>query len=129
MGKFEPRMKLEYTKHTFRCQIIQQLAEYVPDVKQIEEWIESSSEKKDLGLLVDEKLNMSCQRVLAAQKAKHILDCMKRSMTSRVEGGGETLLGVLCPALESSAQEGHGPVGTGPEEVHKDDQRAGAPFQ
>ena len=36
--------------------------------------------------------------------------------------------GVLCPALEPSAQEGHGTVGAGPEEGHKDDPKAGAPL-
>jgi len=35
----------------------------------------------------------------------------------------ETPPGVLCSALESSAQERHRPVGVGPEEGHKDNQK------
>ena len=46
------------------------------------EWLESSPEK-DLGMSVDKRLNMSQQRVLAAQKAKRILGCVKRRVTSR----------------------------------------------
>ncbi|GAB0203622.1 hypothetical protein GRJ2_002827800 [Grus japonensis] len=47
------------------------------------EWIESSPEEKNLGVMVDEMLETSQKCVLAAQKASHILGCIKNSTASR----------------------------------------------
>jgi len=60
----------------------------------------------------------------------------RKKCIQQVKGGysasllcsGETPSGVLCPPLEPSAQDRHGPVGVGPEEGHKNNQRAGTPL-
>ncbi|PKU28586.1 rna-directed dna polymerase from mobile element jockey- hypothetical protein [Limosa lapponica baueri] len=61
-------------------------------------------EEKDLGLLMDEKLNMSRQCALAAQKANCILGCIKRSVAS---GSWETK-GNVIPIFKKGKEEDPG---------------------
>jgi len=100
------------------------------------EWLENSPEEKDLGVLVDEKLNMSWQCALASQKANRILGCIKRSVGSRSREVVLSLYSALVrPYLEYCIQlwspqhmKERGCAGVGPEKGHKDDQRAGVPL-
>ncbi|GAB0204771.1 cAMP-dependent protein kinase inhibitor alpha [Grus japonensis] len=99
------------------------------------EWIESSPEEKDLGVLIDEKLNMTQQHVLAAQKANCVLGCTKRSMNVRSREVILALYSALVrPHLEYCLQL-WGPsirrtwsCWNKSRGGHKADQRAGAPL-
>jgi len=51
------------------------------------EWIERSPEEKNLGLLVDQKLNVTQKCALTAQKTTRILRCIKGSLASRSREG------------------------------------------
>jgi len=87
------------------------------------EWLESSPEEKDLGVPVDEKLNMSqqCAGLHQEQRGQQ----GEGVDSAPLLRSRQTPPGVLRPALEPPAQEGHGCVGAGPEEGHEDDPRAG----
>jgi len=78
--------------------------------------LESSFAEKELGVLVDTKLNMSQQHVLVAKKANGILGWIRRSVASRsrdvilpfYSALVRPHLVVLCPILGSPVQESLG---------------------
>ncbi|PKU45531.1 rna-directed dna polymerase from mobile element jockey- hypothetical protein [Limosa lapponica baueri] len=95
------------------------------------EWIVSSPEVKDLGVLVAQHDLAICASSPEGQSHPGL---HQKKHGQQVKGGDSAPLlcscdtppGVLPPASESSAQERHGPVEVSPEEGHKDDERTGA---
>jgi len=99
-----------------------------------DEGVESSPAEKDLGVLEDEKLDMTHQCVLAGQKANRTLGCIPSSVASRAGEGivplcsAETPPGVLRPALEPSSTGQAGTCWSGTRGGHRNDPRAGTPL-
>jgi len=96
-----------------------------------QEQIGSSPEEKDFGVLVDQKLNMTQQCALAAQKTNCILGCIQSSVTSRLREVILPLCSALVrPHLESCVQLWSPQHRKYMEllEHHKNDQSAGTPL-
>jgi len=116
LDRLEKRVHENLMKcNTAKCKVLQWCQGNPRYVYRLEEEsIESSLAEKGMRVLVDEKLDSSQQRVLAAQKANSTLGCIKRGMASRAREVIVSLYsalvrtpsGVLRPSLGSPVKEG-----------------------
>ncbi|KAK4818264.1 hypothetical protein QYF61_009969, partial [Mycteria americana] len=85
--------------------------------------LQSSLAEKILGVLVDNKLNISQQHALAAKEANSLLGCIRKSGGdySPLLSTGKTTPGALCPVLGSLVQGIYGRAGASPVKRKKHD--------
>ncbi|PKU48007.1 nadh dehydrogenase [Limosa lapponica baueri] len=91
--------------------------------------LESSSEEKDLGALVDNRMIMSQQCALCGQEGQWHPGVHQEECVQWFKGGypphllcpGEAPSGVLCPVLGSLVQEGQGTAAEGTAKGYEDD--------
>ena len=103
-----------------------------------DERVINSPKENYVGVLVDENLHMNQRFVLAAQKANCILGYIKSrearrssDMTDCLTFSTPLLSDITwrhCVQLQGPQHERHGSAGAGPEEDHKDEQRAETPL-
>lgn len=81
--------------------------------------------EKNLGVLVDIKLSISQQCVLAAKNCNGILGCIRRNVSSRsrevILPFSSALVRTHLNAMSVSGQERHGATGESQVKEHKDD--------
>ncbi|GAB0183754.1 cAMP-dependent protein kinase inhibitor alpha [Grus japonensis] len=135
LGRLEEQANknlIKFNKH--KCKVLH-LGKYNPELQHRlgSTWLESSSVERDLGVLGDNKLNMSEQCAAAAKKANRVLGCINKGIASRDEevviplSASQATPGTLCSVLVPTIQKRCGQAGEGPEKGHQDDQRTGRP--
>ena len=67
-----------------KCQVLHlEKRNQIHSYKMGDTWLSNTTNEKDLGIVVDHKLNMSRQCDAAAKKANAILGCINRGITSK----------------------------------------------